>query len=397
MNTNTLKTDTTKTKKQPRLLDQVRNAIRVRHYSLSTEEAYVGWIKRYIKFHNLKHPKNMSAKEVSEFLTSLAVDLDVAPSTQNQALCSVVFLYNEVLKLPFGDLDFRYARKHQTIPVVLTQDEVIAVIKQLKGSVWLVVSLLYGSGLRLKEALRLRIKDIEFSKNHLIIRETKGKKDRVTMLPMALLQPLREHLIKVKELHDKDLSEGFGAVYLPHALDRKYPNANREWTWQYVFPSKYRSCDPRSNIVRRHHLYESTIQRAVREALNKAGIHKHASCQTMRHSFATHLLASNYDIRTIQQLLGHKDVRTTMIYTHVVNSGAFGATSPLDVLTSYMESSSRNQHQPMWENEPSSINLTSKSPISPCAENKSTTGLFHFLATTVWKIFCKYSKSVTTQ
>jgi len=315
----------------PRLLDQVRGKIRLKHYSIRTEQAYVDWIKRFVLHFDKRHPDEMGAREVEVFLTHLAVQGRVAAATQNQAKAALLFLYREVLEqdLPWLQ-NVEQAKAPKRLPVVLTQDEVQAVLSRLSGTHWLVAGLLYGSGLRIMEALRLRIKDVEFARGEILVREGKGFKDRVTMLPAVLAEPLKAHLKQVRELHEQDVAEGYGEVYLPYALDRKYPNAGREWGWQYVFPSKNRSVDPRSGVVRRHHVQDQAIQRAIRQAVRDAGIIKPATPHTLRHSFATHLLTSGYDIRTVQELLGHKDVATTMIYTHVLNKGGRGVTSPLD-------------------------------------------------------------------
>jgi integron integrase len=319
----------------PRLLDQVRDAIRLKHYSIRTEHAYVGWIKRYIFYHQKRHPREMGAKEVTQFLTHLAARRKVAASTQNQALNAILFLYREVLAIELPWLDgVQRAKKSERLPVVLTRDEVKRLLAQLDGTHWLIVSLIYGSGLRLLEALRLRIKDIDFHYRQLYIRDTKGRRDRVVPLPITLIDPLRTHLTRVQELHEQDINEGFGRVYLPHALAKKYPNADREWGWQYVFPSANRAKDPESKRIRRHHVHESAIQKKVRNAVRRARILKPASSHTLRHSFATHLLEDGYDIRTVQELLGHKDVSTTMIYTHVLQKGGMAARSPLDSLAS---------------------------------------------------------------
>ncbi len=315
----------------PRLLDQVRGKIRLKHYSIRTEQAYVDWIKRFVLHFDKRHPTEMGAREVEGFLTHLAVKGKVAAATQNQAKAALLFLYREVLEqdLPWLE-NVEQAKTPKRLPVVLTEHEVQALLARLKGTHWLVASLLYGSGLRIMEALRLRVKDVEFSRSEILVREGKGFKDRVTMLPGVLAAPLMEHLGKVRDLHRQDVEEGYGEVYLPYALDRKYPNAGREWGWQYVFPSKNRSVDPRSGVVRRHHIQDQAIQRAIRQAVSDAGIVKPATPHTFRHSFATHLLTSGYDIRTVQELLGHKDVATTMIYTHVLNKGGRGVVSPLD-------------------------------------------------------------------
>jgi len=313
-----------------KLLDRVRDAIRLKHYSIRTEEAYVNWIKRYIFFHDVRHPAEMGAAEVEAFLTHLAVNENVAASTQNQALSALLFLYREVLNEDLGPIDALRAKKPKRLPTVLTKEEVYEVLGHLSGAHLLMAKLLYGSGLRLMECLRLRVKDLDFAHRAIVVRDGKGEKDRVTMLPESLVAPLQDHLRIVKRTHEEDLARGFGAVYLPYALERKYPNANREWIWQYVFPSRRLSVDPRSGVVRRHHLHESGLQKAVRAAARAAEIPKKVSCHTFRHSFATHLLEAHYDIRTVQELLGHKDVKTTMIYTHVLNRGGLAVRSPLD-------------------------------------------------------------------
>ena len=318
-------------KRPPKLLDQVREAIRLKHYSIRTEEAYVNWIKRYIFFHNKRHPKDMGTPEIEAFLTHLAVKRNVAASTQNQALSALLFLYREVLHIDLeGPIDAIRAKQPKRLPTVLTRNEVFKVIGFLSGTHQLMAKLLYGSGLRLMECVRLRVKDVDFAQHQLIVRDGKGMKDRVTMLPDTLVAPLQEHLRHVKLIHEQDLAKGYGSVYLPYALERKYPNANREWIWQYVFPARKLSKDPRSRAIRRHHTAESSLQKAVRKAARSAGINKRVSCHTFRHSFATHLLENSYDIRTVQELLGHKDVRTTMVYTHVLNRGGLAVRSPLD-------------------------------------------------------------------
>uniref|UniRef100_E6QU89 Integrase/recombinase (E2 protein) n=1 Tax=mine drainage metagenome TaxID=410659 RepID=E6QU89_9ZZZZ len=315
----------------PRLLDQVAARVRVLHYSIRTERAYVDWIKRFILFHGKRHPKEMGAAEVEAFLTHLAVVRQVSASTQNQAKSALLFLYKQVLgvELPWLD-DVTQAQAPKRLPVVLTQHEVQSVLSRMDGTMWLIASLLYGSGLRIMEALRLRVKDVDFAMREIVVREGKGFKDRMTMLPDALIQPLKSHLLKVKALHQEDLSAGFGAVYMPAALDKKYPNAGKEWGWQYVFPSVKLSVDPCSHVTRRHHADEKTVQRAVKKAVKLAGLVKLVTPHTFRHSFATHLLEGGYDIRTVQELLGHSDVATTMIYTHVLNKGGRGVRSPLD-------------------------------------------------------------------
>jgi len=321
----------TSTVQSPRLLDQVRGKIRLKHYSMRTEQAYVDWIKRFVLHFDKRHPTEMGAREVEAFLTHLAVKGKVAAATQNQAKSALLFLYREVLELDLPWLEnVERAKAPKRLPVVLTEQEVEAVLSRLKGTHWLVAGLLYGSGLRIMEALRLRVKDIEFSRGEILVREGKGFKDRVTMLPAVLVDPLKAHLMQVRDLHERDVEEGYGEVYLPYALDRKYPNAGREWGWQYVFPSKNRAVDPRSGVVKRHHVQDQAIQRAIRQAVRDAGVVKPATPHTLRHSFATHLLTGGYDIRTVQELLGHKDVATTMIYTHVLNKGGRGVKSPMD-------------------------------------------------------------------
>lgn len=315
----------------PKLLDQVRSILRLKHYSIRTEQAYLHWIKRFILFHSKRHPSDMAEPEVTAFLSHLAVDKIVSSSTQTQALSAILFLYRDVLNYPLERLDHIHrAKKSERLPVVFTKDEAQAVLAHLDGSLWLMANLLYGSGLRLMECLRLRVKDLDFHYNQIIVRDGKGSKDRVTVLPSSIKSPLQRHLTRVKALHATDLKEGFGRVYLPNALSRKYPQADREWCWQYVFPSAKRSVDPRTGVVRRHHVNEQSLQRAIGVAVRKADISKPASCHTFRHSFATHLLEDGYDLRTVQELLGHKDVRTTMIYTHVLNRGPRAVKSPLD-------------------------------------------------------------------
>lgn len=321
------------TENSPKLLNQVRYAIRARHYSIRTEDAYVQWIRRYILFHGKRHPRDMGATEINEFLTDLAVRGKVAASTQNQALSALLFLYKEILHQDIGSLkSVIRAKKPARLPVVFSREEVRDVMYHLAGMKWIMAYLLYGSGLRLMECIRLRVKDVDFSYNQIIVRSGKGNKDRVTMLSQKVKEPLKKHLETVKATHDRDLSEGYGNVYLPYALERKYPNAGTSWGWQYVFPALKRSIDPRSGMERRHHIGGMVLQRAVKEAVKKAGIAKPASCHTFRHSFATHLLEDGYDIRSIQELLGHKDIATTMIYTHVLNKGGQGVLSPADRL-----------------------------------------------------------------
>jgi integron integrase len=316
---------------KPKLLDRVRAVARVRHLSIRTEQAYSDWIRRYILFHRKRHPAEMGEEEVRQFLSHLAVEGKVAASTQNVALCALLFLYRDVLgvELPYVGGMLR-AKRPVRVPVVFTREEVDALCSHLPGTYRLVADLLYGSGLRLMEAVRLRVKDLDFASGEILVRDGKGEKDRRTMLPRPLAEPLRRHLGRVKQLHEKDLGEGYGEVYLPYALARKYPSAAREWAWQYVFPSARLSTDPRSGATRRHHASADSVQREVRLAIKAAGITKHGGCHTLRHSFATHLLEDGYDLRTIQELLGHSDVRTTQIYTHVLNRGGRGVRSPLE-------------------------------------------------------------------
>ena len=314
-----------------RLLDQLSEAIRVRHMSLRTEEAYRDWARRYILFHQKRHPREMGSAEVAAFLTYLAVDREVAAATQNQAKAALLFLYKQVLNMDLPWLgEVIQAKGARRLPVVLNPGEVRQVLDQMDGQMGLIAQLLYGTGMRLLEGLRLRVKDVDFHRREIIVREGKGNKDRVTMLPERLVEPLRAHLDKVKALHDRDLAEGFGEVFLPSALAGKSPRAPKAWGWQWVFPSPVKSVDPRSGKERRHHLFPESVQRAVREAARQAEVTKPVTPHVFRHSFATHLLAAGHDIRTVQELLGHKDVETTMIYTHVLNRGGKGVPSPLD-------------------------------------------------------------------
>jgi len=312
------------------LLEQVHDAIRLKHCSIRTEEAYVNWVKRYIYFHGVRHPAEMGAAEVEAFLTHLAVKENVAASTQNQALSALLFLYRQVLHQGLGPVDALRAKRPKRLPTVLTKEETLRLIACLSGTHQLMAKLIYGSGIRLMECLRLRVKDLEFERRAIIVRDGKGAQDRVTVLPDSLIPLLQEHLQRVKALHQQDLARGFGSVYLPDALARKYPNADKEWSWQYVFPASSLSPDPRSGVVRRHHLHESSLQKAIKEAARLAGIAKPVGPHTLRHCFATHLLEAHYDIRTVQELLGHKDVKTTMVYTHVLNRGGLAVRSPLD-------------------------------------------------------------------
>jgi integron integrase len=317
----------------PRLLDRARLAIRARHYSPKTEEAYVAWIKRYIFFHGKRHPGEMGADEVTRFLSSLALHGRVSASTQNQALSALLFLYQEVLQQDLPRLDgIVRAKRPSRLPVVLTQAEVQAVLAHLRGTPRIMATLFYGAGLRLMECARLRVKDVDFASNQILVRDGKGQKDRATLLPATSKTDLARHLEAIRQQHQRDLSQGAGWVALPGALERKYPNAGREWAWQWIFPATSCYVDRETGKRRRHHLHESVIQRAMKEAVCRAGIAKPATPHTLRHSFATHLLEDGYDIRTVQELLGHSDVSTTMIYTHVLNRGPAAVRSPADRL-----------------------------------------------------------------
>jgi len=313
------------------ILEKLRETLRAKHYAIRTEAAYIDWIRRYVEFHK-RHPAQLGPLEIQQFLTHLAVADKVAASTQNQALSALLFLYRHVLGVDLDDASINAvrARKPDRLPTVLAKEEVSAIIGDLSGVYQLMSKLLYGSGLRLMECTRLRVKDVDFSQRLIVVRDPKGAHDRVTVLPDSVIPPLQEHLQRVRRLHAEDLSSGYGAVYMPDALARKFPNAEREWIWQYVFPSSRISTDPRSGAARRHHVDGSSLQKAVRRAATRVGIQKRVSCHTFRHSFATHLLQSGYDIRTVQDLLGHKDVKTTMIYTHVLNRGGLAVRSPLD-------------------------------------------------------------------
>jgi integron integrase len=318
------------------LLEQARDRIRAKHYSIRTEEAYIQWIRRFILFHGKRHPREMGGTDVERFLSHLAVQGKVAASTQNQAKSALLFLYKEVLRLELPWMtDIVSAKRPVRLPVVLTQTEVVSLLRHTEGTAGLILRLLYGTGMRIMECLRLRVKDIDFERCEITVREGKGFKDRVTMLPQSLSNEMQEHLVKVKGLHEQDLQQGYGEVYMPFALDRKYPNAGRSWIWQYVFPAARISRDPRSPRTARHHVDEKAIQRSLAAALRKADVKKPATPHTLRHSFATHLLENAYDIRTVQELLGHQDVSTTMIYTHVLNRGGGGVRSPLDAVTNH--------------------------------------------------------------
>jgi integron integrase len=321
-------------KSAPRLYDRIVEVMRVRHYSRRTEEAYLHWIRRYIEFHARRHPRQLAEGDVNRFLTHLAVKEHVAASTQNQALSAILFLYEHVLEQPLDRIEgVVRARRPKRLPVVLTVDEVSRVMAHLSGDKWLIAMLLYyGGGLRLLEALRLRVKDLDFQRGEITVREGTGDKDRVTTMPRAVSSPLQQHLQRVEAIHQQDLADGYGRVELPHALARKYPNANQEWCWQFVFPQERRWKNSRTGEQGRHHIDESLFSRSLKAAVRKAGLTKRVTSHTFRHSFATHLLADGYDIRTVQELLGHQDVRTTMIYTHVLNRGGRGVRSPTDGL-----------------------------------------------------------------
>ena len=315
-----------------KLLDVYRDALRVKHYSPRTEDTYVAWVKNFILFHNKRHPREMGVDEIGQFLTHLAAEKDVSASTQNQAFSAILFLYRHTLHIELQEASLARFRpqRAKTVPTVLSKDEVKRLIASLTGTNKLIAQVMYGGGLRVMETMRLRVKDIDFDNHQIVVRDGKGENDRFTILPESLIQPLRLHLEHVKFIHQKDLLDGFGAVFLPSALEQKYPQANREWFWQYVFPASDLSMDKRTGIHRRHHIHETVVQKAIREAARRAKIDKHVTPHTLRHSFATHLLQSGYDIRTIQELLGHKDVKTTMMYTHVLKLGGLAVKSPLD-------------------------------------------------------------------
>jgi len=315
----------------PKLLEVLAGELRARHYSPRTEKAYVQWVARFIRFHRMRHPGEMGTEEINAFLTSLAVYDKVSASTQTQALSAILFLYRHVLGREVGELEgLVRARRPVHLPVVMTRVEVRAVLAETEGEYWLIAALLYGTGMRLSECLSLRVQDVDFGANQIVVRDGKGGKDRVTMLPEALKGPLKNQLLRTEVVHKRDLAAGWGRVILPQALDRKYPNAAVEWRWQWVFPQQRRWTNRSTGEQGRHHVHETLVQRAVREAVRRSGVQKHVTCHTFRHTFATQLLESGYDIRTIQELLGHKSVNTTMIYTHVLNKGGLGVRSPLD-------------------------------------------------------------------
>jgi integron integrase len=315
----------------PKLFERLHEEFRRRHYSYETEKSYTYWIKEFIRFHQMTPPRDLDEAAVEVFLTHLAVDKRVAASTQNQAFSALIFLYREVYRRDTDwDLNALRARTTRYVPTVLTRGETLAILDHMSGVPKLVAQMLYGSGLRLREGLNLRVKDLDFAQHQIIVRDAKGRESRVTPMPDQLIEPLTQQLQTVKQWHEMDLSQGYGAVVLPYALDRKYPNANRQWIWQFVFPAKSRNRDPNSHQVGRYHLHPSNVQKALKQAVRCAQVQKRVSCHTFRHSFATHLLQDGYDIRTVQELLGHKDVKTTMIYTHVLNRGGRGVRSPLD-------------------------------------------------------------------
>ena len=321
--------------KSRKILDEVRDVMRLRHYSIHTERAYCDWIKKYVYFHGMNSRDDLKdgEKKIEAFLTHLAVNKNVAPSTQNQAMNALVFLYKKVLKNPFGEeINAVRANKKIHVPVVMTREETSMVIKMMEGTTQIAAKLMYGSGLRISETIRLRVQDIDYEMKTITVRSGKGAKDRVTTFPSSIIPFMQNHLAKVKAIHESDLEKRCGEVYMPYALARKYPNAAREWGWQYVFPARNLSTDPRSGVIRRHHIDPSVINKAIKVAVRKAGLTKRISAHTFRHSFATHLLQRGTDIRTIQALLGHSDVSTTMIYTHLLQQGGQGVPSPLDDL-----------------------------------------------------------------
>lgn len=320
-------------RRKKNLLDDIREVMRLRHYSIRTEQAYLHWVKRFCIFHKMKHPRKMGIPEIEAFLSHLATSERIGRSTQNQAFNALLFLYKEVLRIPLEEpINALRAPRRQRIPVVMTREETQRVLEAMSGTMKTMARLMYGSGLRLMECVRLRVQDLDFAANQLIVRAGKGNKDRRTMLPQSIQPDLLEHLKRVRIIHERDLAEGFGRVYLPPALERKYPAAGKQWIWQYVFPAPSRSKDPRSGEVRRHHIHPTAFQKSLTGAVRLVRINKRVTSHTFRHSFATHLLANGYDIRTIQELLGHADVSTTMIYTHILNKGGQGVQSPLDSL-----------------------------------------------------------------
>ncbi len=321
------------TQPKPKLLEQVSIEVQTRHYSRRTDKTYRNWIKQFVLFHGKKHPKQMGEVEVNQFLSHLSTRRNVSASTQNQALSAILFLYKNVLHKELGDFgNVIRAKRSRKIPVVFTKDEVRQILKNLPGEKQLMASLLYGSGLRLTECLRLRVKDVDFDNKQIIVRDGKGEKDRVTLLSEKVIPFLKKHLIKVRKIHTEDIEKGICTTNMPYALERKYPNIAKEWHWQYVFPSSKTVVDKKTGEIKRHHLSESALQRAVKGAIKLAKVEKHGGCHTFRHSFATHLLENGYDIRTIQELLGHKKLETTMIYTHVLHNGPLGVKSPGDML-----------------------------------------------------------------
>jgi len=316
-----------------KLLDQMRAELRYRHFSIRTEKSYLGWIKRFIHFHQKRHPEEMGESEIKQFVNWLAYQGNVSASTQNQALCSILFLYKNVLKHDVVWIDnIKWAKRPKRLPVVFSEAEIRKIMLLLEGVHKLVAKIMYGSGLRLSECVSLRIQDLDFDYQQIIVRNAKGERDRATILPESLTDPLRDQIEKVRLIHNDDLKNGLGTVYLPYAIERKFPNASREYIWQYLFPSKTVSLDPRSGRKRRHHIHLDSVQRMIRKAVRQSGIRKRGSSHSLRHSFATHLLEAGYDIRTIQELLGHEDVSTTMIYTHVLKKGAGFVKSPVDRL-----------------------------------------------------------------
>ncbi|MBU0710940.1 integron integrase [bacterium] len=320
-------------KKPTKLLDQVRERVRIKHYSYRTEQSYVQWIKRFILFHNKKHPKDLGEEEITQFLSHLAMQKNVAASTQNQALCAIVFLYKNVLNIDLGEFSkIQWAKRPKRLPVVFSKDEVKRILAEMSGVYKIMAALLYGSGLRLSECLRLRIKDLDFDYQQITVRSGKGDKDRTTVLPESVMDDLKKHIAGVVKIQEQDIQKGYDTVYLPYALADKYPNAGKEIGWHYLFPAQELAVDPRSGVLQRHHIQDLSLQRAVKTAMKKAGIRKHGSCHTFRHSFATHLLENGTDIRTVQELLGHSSVETTMIYTHVLKKGKYGVKSPADNL-----------------------------------------------------------------